>query len=169
VDKREDPKLLNYENVQVLLIGARKKDVEEELGIDFDEEKETADTAEIFKELQIRKEQVPLKPLLKGEFPSIGEDPLAEEVRLLSREEAPGQGGKTGGQAAATRAPSAAAIAKILTGADFPKDKPGLVECAEQNRSKVDEPAEIINVIRELPDRTYSSMADVEEALGEIR
>jgi hypothetical protein len=35
----EDPALLNYENIQLLLIGARKKDVEEELGIDIDEEK----------------------------------------------------------------------------------------------------------------------------------
>jgi hypothetical protein len=39
------PELLNYENTQLLLIGARKKDVEEELGIDIDEEKETLNTA----------------------------------------------------------------------------------------------------------------------------
>jgi hypothetical protein len=165
----EDPELLNYENTQMLLIGARKKDVEEELGIDFNEEKETADAAELFKELKIRKEQVPLKPLLKGEFPSRGEHPAREEIRQLSREEAPGRGGKAGGHAASTKASSASAIAKILSGADFPKDKPGLVECAEQNRGEVDEPAEIINAIRELPDRSYGSMADVEEALGEIR
>src|SRR5829696_6933233 len=35
----EDTKLLDYENTQLLLIGARKKDVEEELGIDLNEEK----------------------------------------------------------------------------------------------------------------------------------
>jgi hypothetical protein len=62
----EDPELLNYENTQMLLIGARKKDVQEELGIELNEEKETANTAEIFKELTIRKDQVPLKSLLKG-------------------------------------------------------------------------------------------------------
>src|ERR687889_218493 len=65
----EDPQLLNYENTQVLLIGARKKDVEEELGIDIDEQKETENTADIFKELKLRNEQVPLKPLMKGKFP----------------------------------------------------------------------------------------------------
>src|SRR5215216_3859307 len=43
-DKRwinvEDPELLNYENTQLLMIGARRKDIEEELGIDLNEEKE---------------------------------------------------------------------------------------------------------------------------------
>lgn len=51
------------------MIGARKKDVEAELGIDLCEEKESANTAEIFKHLKVRKEQVPLKSLLSGEFP----------------------------------------------------------------------------------------------------
>lgn len=39
------------------MIGARKKDVEAELGIDLREEKESANTAEIFKQLKVRKEQ----------------------------------------------------------------------------------------------------------------
>jgi hypothetical protein len=165
----EDPKLLDYENAQMLLIGARKKDVEKELGIDLNEEKETANTAELFKELKIRKDQVPLKPLLKGEFPSREEQPMAAEVKHLSREEAPGRGGKVGGKAAAARAPSAAAIAKILAGIDFPKKKNDLIEYAETNKSKVETAAEIIQAIRELPDRTYNNMADVEKALAEIR
>jgi len=42
---------LNYENEQMLLIAARKKHVQEELGIDLIEERETADTAELFKKL----------------------------------------------------------------------------------------------------------------------
>src|SRR5215210_1478041 len=41
-DKRwinvDEPDLLGYENTQLLLIGARTKDVEEELGVDIDEE-----------------------------------------------------------------------------------------------------------------------------------
>jgi hypothetical protein len=57
----KDSDFLNYENAQVLLIGTRKKDVQEELGIDLNEERETADTAELFKKLHLRKEQVPLK------------------------------------------------------------------------------------------------------------
>jgi hypothetical protein len=90
----DDPKLLDYENTQLLLIGARKEDVEEELGIDIDEEKESARTAELFNYLKIRKEQVPLKPLFKGKFPTKEEVPIPQEIKTLSNEEAPGRGGK---------------------------------------------------------------------------
>jgi hypothetical protein len=165
----EDPELLNYENTQMLLIGARKKDVQEELGIELNEEKETANTAEIFKELTIRKDQVPLKSLLKGEFPSKAEQPMAAEVKHLSKEEAPGRGGRIGGQVAAARAPSAAAIAKLLSGIDFPKKKNELIEYAKTNKSKVEAAEEVIQVIRELPDKTYNNMVDVEKAVAEVR
>jgi hypothetical protein len=88
--------MLNYEITQLLLIGARKKDIQEELEIDLNEEKETGNTAELFKELRIKREQVPLKPLLKGEFPGRTEQLMSQEERQLSREEAPGRGGKLG-------------------------------------------------------------------------
>ncbi len=77
----EKSELLDYENTQLLLIGARKKDVEGELGIDIDDEKETQRSADIFKELKVRKEQVPLKPLLKGKFPEKEEIPMAQELK----------------------------------------------------------------------------------------
>src|SRR5215216_2821704 len=167
----EDPELLNYKNTQLLLIGARKKDVEEELGVDIDEKKETERSADLFKELKLRKEQVPLKPLLKGKFPSKEEEvPMSKEVRELSKEEYPGaKGGKRGGRAAATKSTSAAAIAKMLAGIEFPKNKNELVECAKGNRDKVDNAASVIDTVKELPTRTYRSMTDVEEALAEIR
>jgi len=120
----EDPDLLNYENTQLLLIGARKKDVEEELGINIDEEKETERSADLFKQLKVRKEQVPLKPLMKGKFPGKEEVPMSQEVKELSKEEYPGgKGGKRGGKIAATKSVSAAAIAKLLSGIEFPKNK----------------------------------------------
>jgi hypothetical protein len=165
----EDPDLLNYENTQVLLIGARKKDVEEELGIEINEQRETDKSADMFKELKIRKEQVPLKPLLEGKFPEKEEIPTAQEVKHLSKEEAPGQGGKIGGRIAATKAPSAAAIAKLLSGIDFPKNKGKIIDYAEKNKEKIEEPKEVINTLKEIPDRRYYNMADVEKALGEIR
>ncbi len=166
----EDPQLLDYENTQVLLIGARKKDVEEELGIDIDEQKETENTADIFKELKVRKEQVPLKPLMKGKFPGKEEVPMAqEEVKHLSKEEYPGgKGGKAGGKVAATASNSAAAVAKMLSGIEFPKDKNELVDYAKENKAKVKSSDQIIEVIKELPDRKYHNMADIEKALGEI-
>ena len=165
----EDPELLNYENTQVLLIGARKKDVEEELGIEINEQRETDKSADMFKELKIRKEQVPLKPLLEGKFPEKEEIPLAQEVKHLSKEESPGRGGKIGGKIAATKAPSAAAIAKLLSGIEFPKNKSKIIDYAENNKEKLEEPREVINTLKEIPDRRYYNMADVEKALGEIR
>ena len=166
----EDPELLNYENTQLLLIGARKKDVEEELGVDIDEEKETERSADLFKELKLRREQIPLKPLLKGKFPGKEEIPMSQEVKQLSKEQYPGaKGGKIGGRAAATKSTSAAAIAKMLSGIQFPKNKNELIERVKGNKDKVDNAESIIDTVKELPTKTYRSMTDVEEALAEIR
>jgi len=124
-DKRwidvDDPRLLDYQNTQLLLIGARTKEVENELGISIDEEKEIQRSSDIFKELKIRKEEVPLKPLLKGNFPGKEEIPVAHEIKQLSSDESPGQGGKKGGKAAANKSSSAAAVAKLLSGINLPK------------------------------------------------
>ncbi|HYY50564.1 MAG TPA: DUF2795 domain-containing protein [Nitrososphaeraceae archaeon] len=166
----DDPELLNYENIQLLLIGARKKDVEEELGIDIDEQNETENSADIFKDLKIKKEQIPLKPLLKGRFPEAEEIPMAQEVKQLSPEEAPGViGGKIGGKAAITRGYSAAAITKVLSGIEFPKDKNKVIDYAEKNKTELDEAEQVINTLKEIPDKTYHNMAEVEKALGTIR
>src|SRR5215211_465171 len=166
----EDPGLLNYENTQLLLIGAKKKDIEEELGVDIDEEKETERSADLFKELELKKEQVPLKPLLKGKFPDKEEIPMSQEVKQLSKEEYPGgKAGKKGGRAAAIKSTSAAAIAKVLSGIEFPKNKNELVECAKGNMDKVKDAGSVIDTVKELPTRTYRSIIDVEEALAEIR
>jgi hypothetical protein len=165
----EEPNFLNYENTQLLLIGAKKKNVEE-LGIDIDEEKETMRSADLFKELKVKKEEIPLKPLLKGEFPSKEEVPLNQEVKQLSKEEYPGaKGGKIGGRAAATKSTSAAAIAKLLSGIEFPKNKKELVEHATENKDKVDNAELVINTVSELPTKTYQSMTDVQKALAKIR
>jgi hypothetical protein len=173
-DKRwinvEEPDFLNYENTQLLLIGARKKNVEEELGIDIDEEKETERSADLFKELKVRKEEVPLKPLLEGQFPGKEEIPVSQEARHLSKQEYPGaKGGKIGGRVAATKSTSAAAIAKLLSGIEFPKSKKELVERAKENKDKVDNAELVINTVKELPAKTYRSMTDVEAALADIR
>jgi hypothetical protein len=165
----DDPHLLDYENAQLLLIGARKKDVEEELGIDIDDQKETASTAELFKSLKIRKEQTPLKPLFEGKFPGKDEIPMAQEIKKLSPEETPGRGGKIGGKVASTSSVSASAIAKIFSGIEFPKNKEQLVEYAKQNKDRVTDPDILIETIRELKDTYFESMADVEKALGDIR
>ena len=165
----DDPTLLNYENTQLLLIGARKEDVEEELGIVIDEEKESIRTAELFNDLKIRKEQVPLKPLFKGKFPSKEEVPFAQEINTLSNEEAPGKGGKVGGKIAASSSVSAASVAKMLSGIEFPKNKNQLIDYAEQNKDKINDPDSVIETLKELHDTQFENMADVEKALGDIR
>lgn len=174
----DDPQLLNYTNIQLLLIGARKKDVEEELGIDIDEEKETLNSSDLYRELMIMKNQIPMKSLLKGKFPSKKElDASAAEAKELSKDEIPGRkGGKIGGKVASTKAVSAAAITKLLNEIDLPKSRDGLVEYAEKVKSKARQqgrtgvPQDIIDTIKELPnDRSYYTMADVTKALGEIR
>jgi hypothetical protein len=165
----DDPKLLDYKNSQLLLIGARKKDVEEELGIDIDEEKESSRTAELFNDLKIRKEQVPLKPLFKGKFPSKEEVPFAQEIKTLTDEEAPGRGGKVGGKIAASSSVSAASIAKVLSGIEFPKNKNQLIDYAKQNKDRISDPDSVIEALKELRDNHFENIADVEKALGEIR
>jgi hypothetical protein len=166
----DDPELLNYENTQLLLIGARKKDVEEELGIDIDEQKETEKSADIFKELKVKRDQVPLKPLLKGKFPEKGEIPMAQEVKQLSLEDAPGvRGGKIGGKVAATSAASAATIAKVLSGIEFPKGKHAIVDYAEKNKQKLSNIEEVLDIIKQIPDKSYHDMVEVEKAVGSIR
>lgn len=172
----DDPQLLNYENTQLLLIGARKKDVEEELGIDINEEKETLNSAELYKELKVKKS--PIKPLLQGKFPNRKElDFSVTDSKKLSKDEIPGRkGGKIGGKAASTKAASAAAITKLLNGIDLPKSKDGLVKYAEkiklkaQHQAQMEVSQDVIDTIKELPgNRSYYTMADVTEALGEIR
>jgi hypothetical protein len=143
--------------------------VEEELGIDIDEEKESSRTAELFNDLKIRKEQVPLKPLFKGKFPSKEEVPFAQEIKTLTDEEAPGRGGKIGGKIAASSSVSAASIAKVLSGIEFPKNKNQLIDYAKQNKDRISDPDSVIEALKELSDNHFENMADVEKALGEIR
>lgn len=195
----DDPELLDYENTQILMIGAHAgEEVEEELGIRLEPEKERLASADVFKELKVPLDRKLVTPLISGEFPareeappeastesttkaSKGESPdasmaaeeteapKAREVRRLSPEESPSARGKAGGRAAAARAPSAAALTKLLGGIDFPKSRAAIVAHAGKNRDRIENPDEALEVLGQLPDRTYESMADVASGLGEVR
>lgn len=175
----DDPTLLDYENTQLLLLGAHAEDVEEELGITIDQEHETLRSAEVCRELKLSCEREPVRPLVSGEFPA-REKPAAgaagrtkgqrtQEVRRLSPEESPTSRSKAGGRAANTRAPSASAVMKLLGGIDFPSSQSELFAYARLHRDRLEEPREALQVIGELPDREYRGMVDVAKALGEIR
>jgi hypothetical protein len=62
--------LINYQNAQIILIGAREgKDViKKEIGIDMVEELETSRSPDIFSKLKVRKDQIPVRPILEGKL-----------------------------------------------------------------------------------------------------
>jgi HEAT repeat protein len=90
----------------------------------------------------------------------------AEEI---AKTEAPGA--KGGRAAAAASSVSAAAVAKVLSGIDFPKNKGELRDCAQKHMTDIevaDPQQRIISVIDSLPDREYQNMADVEKSVGQV-
>ena len=68
----ENLTLINYQNAQIILIGAREgKDIiKQETGLDIEteERKENISLSDMFTKLKIRKEQVPTKPIIEGKF-----------------------------------------------------------------------------------------------------
>ena len=69
VSLSKDTEFINYPNAQVILIGARegKDAIKKELGIDI-EEYGHSKTKDVFKKLNIRKGQVPTRPLTEGKL-----------------------------------------------------------------------------------------------------
>jgi hypothetical protein len=63
-------RFIDYQNAQIILIGAREgRDIlTQELGITVENESENDNSADIFTRLKIRKDQVPIKPLIQGKL-----------------------------------------------------------------------------------------------------
>lgn len=63
-------RFIDYQNAQIILIGAREgKDIlTQELGITVENENESDHSADIFTRLRILKDQVPIKPLIEGKL-----------------------------------------------------------------------------------------------------
>jgi hypothetical protein len=59
--------LVNYQNAQIILVGARegKDTIKKGIGIEI---KEESDSGNIFSKLKFRKEQVPVRPLIEGKL-----------------------------------------------------------------------------------------------------
>jgi hypothetical protein len=53
-----------------MLVGARegRDAIKNEIGIEINDEQETQDSADIFIRLKVRKDQVPIKPLMEGKL-----------------------------------------------------------------------------------------------------
>jgi hypothetical protein len=63
----DPPDLLNYEAAEFILIPA-SGDIEQELGIKLDVNRESLDSADLFKDLRMDKKNKPTEPLTKGEW-----------------------------------------------------------------------------------------------------
>lgn len=62
-----DPRRLDYEGAEFVLIGAAA-DVQDDLGVTLQPEHETANTADLLKQLRLQVSEHPVEPLLKGEW-----------------------------------------------------------------------------------------------------
>jgi hypothetical protein len=68
-----DTKLIDYQNAQTILIGARegpdviKKEIGVEINFDKNETQESS-SADIFNKLKVRKDEVPIRPLTEGKL-----------------------------------------------------------------------------------------------------
>ena len=86
---------------------------------------------------------------------ALGELKSGKKVREAEQAEAIEQPSKQGGRAAATSSVSAAAIAKLLAGIDFPKSKSSLKNYAKKNKAKINSTNpnenEILNILRTHP------------------
>jgi hypothetical protein len=103
---------------------------------------------------------------------ALGELKSGKKVRTAAQVQASEQPSKKGGRTAVISSSiSAATIAKVLSGIDFPKSKDGLKEYAKENISKaeVEDKEALLNVFDELPAREYTNMADVEREVGRIK
>jgi len=65
-----DTRLIDYQNAQILLTGAREgRDViKRDIGIEIIDEDETQQSADIFNKLNLLREQVPIRPLTEGKL-----------------------------------------------------------------------------------------------------
>jgi hypothetical protein len=70
VSLAKDTKFIDYQNAQIILIGAREgKDViKSEIGIEIEGEESPHPAADIFDKLKVRKDQAPIRPLTEGKL-----------------------------------------------------------------------------------------------------
>ncbi|SEM08115.1 DUF2795 domain-containing protein [Halomonas daqiaonensis] len=147
----DDSRLLDYEDAQLLLIGANDDLSEEGISI--------TGKAALFKTLGLNEQEWPTEALGAGKL---------TEPRMKPESREPegdfSKGGERGGRKA-RQTDSASGIAMALKGVDFPCRKADLVKQAKAN----DASKEIVEVLNELPGEQYETMADIQKAFGDVR
>jgi hypothetical protein len=97
-----------------------------------------------------------------GELKS-GKRPRSQ-AHMIKLEQPSKKGGKS-----AIKSPfiSAARIASLLKGIDFPKSKRGIITYAKKQREPGKE--KVISVLRRISDKQYKNMAQVEKEIGKVK
>lgn len=154
-DKRwidvDDKRLLDYENTQILLIGA------DDSLEDFSPK--ITGTANVFKKLKVDKKLWPVETLQTGKFTR-----KAHKREPGTPEKDRTKGGRRGGKVAVNTV-SAAGIAKSLKGIDFPAKKKDVVSYAKEHYAN----QKIVDTLKQLSSKTFNTMADIQKAVGEVR
>ena len=101
---------------------------------------------------------------------ALGEVKRARGIRSAEEVAATKPPSVRGGKAASEEAVSAAAVAKLLSGIDFPKRKDELKQYAKRHASQagISDTEAVVNVLDKLPDKQYTDMADVEKSVGQV-
>jgi len=101
---------------------------------------------------------------------AFGELKSGKGFKSAKQAEVAEQPSKKGGKAAARESVSAAAIAKVLSGIDFPKTKDSLKQYAELNASNVEvkDPNAILNILDQLTDKKYNNMSETGKSIRDI-
>ena len=104
---------------------------------------------------------------------ALGEIKSGKRIRAAEEAESEEPPSKKGGKVAA-QVFSAAAIAKVLSGIDFPKSKDGIKKYARNNldnfstKPQQQKPEAVLDLLDRIPEKQYSNMADVEREAAKV-
>jgi Protein of unknown function (DUF2795)/Zinc finger, C2H2 type len=104
---------------------------------------------------------------------ALGEIKSGKRIRTAEEAESEEPPSKKGGKVAA-QVFSAAAIAKVLSGIDFPKSKYDIKKYAQNNlanfstKEQQQQPEAILDLLDRIPKKQYSNMADVEREAAKV-
>jgi hypothetical protein len=104
---------------------------------------------------------------------ALGEIKSGKGVRIAEEVESKEPPSKKGGKVAA-QVFSAATIAKVLSGIDFPKSKDGIKKYARNNldnfgtKEQQQKPEAVLDLLDRIPEKRYNNMADVEREAARV-
>jgi len=69
---------------------------------------------------------------------------------------------------ASERSPAEAAVVSIFSNTTFPKNKSEIIDYAQKNKGKTTFAKELIDVIHQIPERTYNDIHDLEREIEHV-